>query len=232
MRHRKDLFISMKLLLVSDTEDKALWDYYSPSRVEGIDLIISCGDLDPEYLQFLVTMINRPLLYVRGNHDRYYDDNPPCGCTCIEDSIYDFRGLRIIGLGGSMRYKPGMDQYSENQMRGRIRRLAPQIRLRNGFDLLVTHAPAKGWGDLDDLPHRGFDCFNNLLENWCPAYMVHGHVHRAYGSFRRRRTHTSGTVIIIACQSHILEIGAESHPPQGKTGSFLYDLYMSVKKNS
>ena len=104
----------MKILLIADEENKALWDHYDSSRTEGVDLIISCGDLHPDYLQFLVTMTNCPLLYVRGNHDGVYDRNPPDGCISIDDRIYDYRGLRILGLGGSMRYRPGGDMYTES----------------------------------------------------------------------------------------------------------------------
>ena len=52
----------MKILAVSDVECPALWDYYRPERVAGVDLIISCGDLKREYLEFLVTMTNKPVL--------------------------------------------------------------------------------------------------------------------------------------------------------------------------
>ena len=96
----------MKILFVSDVPDKALWDYFQPSRSEGVELIISCGDLPAEYLEFLVTMVNRPLLYVHGNHDSGYEQHPPQGCQCIDDKVVTAGGLRILGLGGSMRYKP------------------------------------------------------------------------------------------------------------------------------
>lgn len=45
----------MKILVISDIEAPALWDYFHPSRLDGIDLILSCGDLDPRYLSFLAT---------------------------------------------------------------------------------------------------------------------------------------------------------------------------------
>jgi hypothetical protein len=61
-------------------------------------------------------MTNVPLLYVRGNHDRGYDRKPPLGCTDIDDKIYDFNGLRILGLGGSIRYHEGPDMYTEAEM--------------------------------------------------------------------------------------------------------------------
>ena len=95
----------MKILVIADEESKSLWDFYTPRKLKGIDLIISCGDLSPDYLEFLVTMANRTLLYVRGNHDTVYDRKPPKGCVCIDEMIYNHNGLRIAGLGGSMRYK-------------------------------------------------------------------------------------------------------------------------------
>ena len=62
----------MKILTVSDEESPALWDYYVPGRLADYDLILSCGDLKPEYLSFLVTMAKCPVLYVHGNHDTNY----------------------------------------------------------------------------------------------------------------------------------------------------------------
>lgn len=222
----------MKILVVADEEEKSLWDYYTPEKTAGVDLIISCGDLSAEYLEFLVTMTNCPLVYVRGNHDRDYDRRPPEGCNNIENKIYDFQGLRILGLGGSMRYKEGSDMYTESEMRARISRMNRSIVLRNGFDVLVTHAPARGYGDMSDLPHRGFECFNTLLMKWKPKYMLHGHVHRSYGAanFEREQMHESGTRIINACGSCLLNIADDEHPGRGRTGSALYDLYISLQE--
>ena len=113
----------MKILVVADDESKSLWDFYTPRKLKGIDLIISCGDLSPDYLEFLVTMSNRTLLYVRGNHDTVYDRKPPGGCVCIDEMIYNHNGLRIAGLGGSMRYKESSDMYTESEMTSRVSRL-------------------------------------------------------------------------------------------------------------
>ena len=220
----------MKILAVSDREEKALWDFFDPERLAGVDLILSCGDLHPDYLQFLVTMTRAELLYVRGNHDGKYDRNPPLGCISVEDRLYNYKGLRILGLGGSMRYKDGGDMYTEAEMRRRIRKVMPQIRMANGFDILLTHAPAKGLGDMEDLPHRGFDCFHELIEKYRPAYMLHGHVHQEYGKFERERRHPAGTRVINTCGYVTLEIGEDEYPPEGKTGSPIYDWYISWKR--
>ena len=65
----------MKILAVADEESAALWDYYEPEKFQGVDLILSAGDVKAEYLEFLVTMTNLPLLYIRGNHDDCYKTN-------------------------------------------------------------------------------------------------------------------------------------------------------------
>lgn len=187
----------MKILVIADEESKSLWEHYSPEKLEGVELIISCGDLSAEYLEFLATMVKCPILYVPGNHDHRYVEAPPGGCENIDGRVYKFKGVRILGLGGSMKYKPGPYMYTEREMKLRILKATPSILFNAGFDILVTHAPAKGFGDMDDLPHRGFDCFNKLLKRWHPLYMLHGHVHATYGGkFRRTAEHPTGTTVI------------------------------------
>lgn len=187
----------LHILVLADQKSKSLYDYYDPERVKGIDLIISCGDLPPEYLSFFVTLCNVPLLYVRGNHDKKYEEKPPEGCICIEDDIYVHEGIRILGLGGSMEYIPGAsDQYTEQQMRRRVKRLWFKLWKHKGFDILVAHAPAYHVNDMEDLPHRGFSVFRTLMEKYEPKFFFHGHVHANYGrNFKRQDTYANTTVI-------------------------------------
>ena len=70
----------MKLLSVSDYVVSTLNDNFDAERFPNIDLILSCGDLPPEYLSYLFSSFNAPLYYVRGNHDIRYDSKPPDGC--------------------------------------------------------------------------------------------------------------------------------------------------------
>ena len=72
-------------MVIADEESKYLWDFFDKSKLEGVDLIISCGDLNPNYLSFLTTFAAAPVLYVHGNHDEKYDRTPPEGCICIDD---------------------------------------------------------------------------------------------------------------------------------------------------
>lgn len=195
----------MKILVLSDVPSKWLYDFFEKEKLDEYDLILSCGDLPAEYLSFLVTFSKGPLLYVHGNHD-HYDKKPPEGCICIEDQIYEFNGVRILGLGGSMRYKPGENQYTEREMRKRVRKLFWPLVKSKGFDILLTHSPAKDLGDLDDWPHRGFEVFHELLQKHKPKYFVHGHVHLNYGGRTPREQQYLETTVINAYEKWVIEM--------------------------
>ncbi len=199
----------MKILLLADEESSYLYDHYQPGRLKEYDLMISCGDLKANYLSFLVTMGRAPLLYVHGNHDGGYAVKPPEGCDCIEDKIVTVNGLRILGLGGSVRYNKGPHQYSEKEMQRRIRRLRFRLWRSKGVDIVVTHAPVRGYGDQDNYVHRGFQVFAEFLETYKPKYWVHGHVHKSYGAVTEKEIQCGETTIINACGRYVLEIPDE-----------------------
>ena len=195
----------MKILALADEESAYLWDYFEKSKLEGIDLIISCGDLNPKYLSFLATFTKAPVIYVHGTHDKKYKNIPPEGCICIEDEIYVYKGVRILGLGGSMKYNSDECQYTEREMRKRVRKLRWKLFRSKGFDILVTHAPAFGLNDGEDLPHRGFQVFNTLIEKYNPKYFLHGHVHMRYGRKHVRFDTCKDTKVINAVERCVFE---------------------------
>ena len=190
----------MKLLLISDEEDRYLWDYYRPGRLSDVDLILSAGDLPAKYLSFLTCFTDAPIVYIHGNHDDRYEKEPPEGCLCADGKIVLVKGVRILGLGGSIRYRPdAVHMYSEKEMAGRISALHRKLRATGGFDILLTHTPIRGLGDQEDLAHRGFECFGPLLDAWRPAVMVHGHVHQSYtGAHFVRQRDWNGIPVINA----------------------------------
>ena len=195
----------MKILAISDMESKFLWDYYQPGMLDDIELILSAGDLDSAYLSFLVTMAHCPLLYVHGNHDTNYPVKPPEGCICIEDEIYVHQGIRILGLGGSMKYNQGMYQYTEKEMSRRLFRLAFPLLYHKSFDILLTHSPIRGFHDKEDPAHRGFRIFDTLLRKYHPRYIIHGHVHSNYGRDFIRVDQYEGVTVINACEKYVFE---------------------------
>ena len=206
----------MKILAISDEEIPALWDYYTPGRLDDYDLIISCGDLKADYLSFLVTMAHCPVLYVHGNHDEGYTRNPPEGCDCIDDGIVEYRGVRIMGLGGCKWYHEGPYQYTEEQMRRRIRKLRFPLWKTKGVDIVVTHAPPKGLGDVEDPAHHGFQALVELLDKYNPKYLLHGHVHLRYSQENIRNLEHNGSHIINVCPRYTIEIPDRPYDPKQK----------------
>ena len=177
-----------------------------PGKLKDYDLILSCGDLKSDYLSFLVTVARCPLLYVHGNHDTGYSRRPPLGCDCIDDKLVVYNGLRILGLGGCRRYHPGAHQYTEKEMRRRIRKLRFRLWLSGGVDIVVTHAPAQGVGDGEDPAHKGFEAFLLLLDKYKPQYLLHGHMHLSYGQDQTRVRSYGSTTVINTTERYELEI--------------------------
>lgn len=206
----------MRILAVSDIVDPVLYDRYDAAwwQSQHVDLIISCGDLPADYLSFLVSAFNVPLFYVPGNHDGGYHDAPPEGCDSIDGRLVTWNDLHLLGLGGSLRYNGGPEQYAEWEMELRALRLKPAIWRAGRLDLVVTHAPPRLTSDhpapatllshgalpetaVEDSPrpsypgdgpdhvHQGFHAFNNLIQAHHPRYLLHGHTHLLYGRARR-----------------------------------------------
>lgn len=187
------------VLAVSDETVEFLWS----DRVRDlqVDLILGAGDLPFSYLEFLSDQVNAPCVFVPGNHDidlsGYSETSSgwtrsgmpaqwpgPSGAVNADGRIVTAAGLRVAGLGGSMRYNSGPNQFSERQQRRRARSLIWRNSWQSlfpghhaGVDVLLTHSPARGIGDAEDQPHRGFDCFHPLIESLGPAVMIHGHIH-------------------------------------------------------
>lgn len=196
----------MRILLLADEESKYYWDFFEKQKLEGIDLIISCGDLAPQYLEFLATFAKVPILYVHGNHDYCYDDTPPGGCICIDDDIYVHEGFRIMGLGGCMCYNMGAYQFTEKDMKKRIKKLKRKLRKHKGIDILITHAPAYRINDSTDLPHTGFQAFKDLMDEYKPKLFAHGHVHINYGRDFKRLSTYNETIVVNAFEKYIIDI--------------------------
>ena len=150
-------------------------------RYNDIELVVSCGDMPSVYLEFITSVLNVPLLYVRGNHDTHYDERPPGGEN-LHLRLVEYGGLSFVGLEGSMRYNDSSIQYSELQMLQMVVKMWLRLRYRRsrrgrGVDVLVTHSPPYGIHDLDDLPHTGFKALLRFMDWFRPRYLLHGHVH-------------------------------------------------------
>ncbi len=185
----------MKILCVSDQVDPVVYSPRVRERFRDVDMVLSAGDLPMEYLGFITSMLNKPLVFVAGNHDLgALSMAGPWSTVFAPDPLSDhgaidtgFRitgqeGLIILGLPGSMLYNRGPNQYSEFSMVLHILLLAPRLllnRLLRGraVDLVLTHAAPRGIHDRDDPCHRGFRSFLWLMRTFRPRWLIHGHIH-------------------------------------------------------
>jgi uncharacterized protein len=179
----------MKILSISDVELNQLYSPQIVDRFSQADIIVSCGDLPFYYLEYIVSMLNKPLYFVKGNHAPAFEYGPswekqfPLGGTNMHRKVTSTNeGLLLAGIEGCLRYNTGPHQYTQNEMWLNVFRLVPQLffnRLRFGryLDLFITHAPAWKIHDADDRPHQGIKAFRWLDNVFQPTYHIHGHVH-------------------------------------------------------
>lgn len=178
----------IKALALSDILLDVVYSPWISSRFNEIDLLIGCGDLPYYYLEYILTTLNRPLFYVRGNHSyliEYTTSGPkshPQGGVDLHRRVVAHNGLILAGVEGSLRYRKGPYQYTQEEMWLHVLKLVPKLlwnRAVRGkyLDIFVTHAPPWGIHDQSDRPHQGIRAFRWLLNVFQPAYHFHGHIH-------------------------------------------------------
>ncbi len=220
----------MKILCVSDQIDPLVYSNSAKERYKDVEFVISAGDLPMEYLEFIVSSLNKPVHFVFGNHNLdefgFYHRTPSGqyrnpfastgfsghGATYLGFRTLTEGGILLAGASGSVRYNDGFNQYTDRQMRWRLIKMIPSLvlnRLRYGryLDILVTHASPAGIHDKNDPCHRGFPCFLWFMRTFKPRYLVHGHIH-LYDLQDVRVSRYMDTTVINAYSHFILDTGA------------------------
>jgi len=184
----------MRALVICDKVEPILYSAGIQQHVGKVDLVISCGDLPHYYLEFIMTMLGRPMYYVAGNHarevefqagkgDAWQGITEPMGAVNLHMRTIKEGSLLLAGLEGSIRYNSAPNfQYTQSEMWWNIYRLAPRLlmnRIHYGryLDVLVAHSPPWGIHDQDDRPHQGFKSFLAFMRWFKPRYLLHGHIH-------------------------------------------------------
>ncbi len=198
----------MKVLAVSDVEVDMIYSPLITQRFKDVDLVIGCGDLPYYYLEYIISMLNRPLYFVRGNHaPRFMEEGvggertyPWGGIDLHRRVVRDDSGLLMAGIEGSLNYNQGRYQYTQGQMWGMVLAMVPRLyinRMLYGryLDILVTHAPLWHIHDKEDLPHQGVKAFRWLVEVFKPTFALHGHIH-VYQQYDTTETTYCGTKVI------------------------------------
>ncbi len=179
----------MKILAVSDIELGFIYNLQVAQRFKDIDILFGCGDLSYYYLEFLVSMLDKPLYYVRGNHASRIEittageRSSPWGAVDLHRKVIRTEdGLLLAGIEGCNRYNKGDHQYTQAEMWQMVLSMVPSLlynRIRYGrfLDIFVSHAPPWQIHDMDDLPHQGIKAFRWLIKVFQPRYHLHGHIH-------------------------------------------------------
>jgi Icc-related predicted phosphoesterase len=217
----------VKILCISDQIDPLVYSPSIKTRFSDIDLILCAGDLPLDYLDYIISSLNKPLYFVFGNHHtedlRYFKrtwDSPliednreffACGAVHAGSKVLTEGKFIIAGLGGSMRYNKGANQFTELQMFMEALKLVPKLwwnRLFHGrfLDILLTHAPPKGIHDKNDKCHWGFKTYLWFMKTFKPKYLVHGHIH-LYDLSAVRCTKWEKTTVINAYGHYVIDLG-------------------------
>ena len=206
----------MKILAVSDVVLERLHSAQVTGLFQGIDMVLGCGDLPYGYLEFLVSMLNVPLLFVPGNHDpEFNQDNPAAradGCDLLDRRVTRVRGLNLAGLGGSIRYKPTPpNQYTQSQMYLRLFSILPallwqRIQTGSGLDIMIAHSPPHGIHDDTDQAHVGFRAFRDIIRVFKPRYFLHGHTLVYKSNLLPPVTRVGATTVINVYPYKLLEV--------------------------
>lgn len=207
----------MKILSVSDQVDPRLYSKGIKERYQDVAFVISCGDLPYEYLEYILSGLNKPLFFVHGNHDRYKrileDDTRsfPLGGDNLHGKIIREQSLLLAGVEGSIKYnRKTRYQYTQGEMWSHVLRLVPGLlynKLVHGrfLDIFVTHAPPRGIHEGKDWTHQGIGAFRWLINTFQPSFHLHGHVH-VYRPDTIQETRLGKTLVINTFKSRITEI--------------------------
>ena len=203
----------MKILCVSDQIDPLIYTNSLKQRYSDVDIVLSAGDLPLDYLDFIMSTLNKPVFFVFGNHYAAMNEikMQSYGAAHVDSRLIKEDGLIIAGLGGSMKYNNGENQYTDFQMKLRILKLIPALlfnRLFKGryLDILLTHAPPLGIHDRKNLCHRGFRDFLWFMRVFKPKYLIHGHIH-LYDYSERRTSKYCDTLVVNAFSHYIIDTG-------------------------
>lgn len=207
--------MKIKVLIISDWVETIIYSENIRERFSDIDFIISCGDLPFNYLDFIVTNLNKPLFFVFGNHVKCKINAdgkaiPPPGFINIHKKIMKINNLWIAGHHGSLWYNGGPYQYRQFQVFMNCLVLGIKIFIRKLFqkkeiDIFISHAPPYKYNDRNDLCHRGFKAFILFHKIFKPKYHVHGHIHIIHNNEKRKIIYKD-TEIINCSGYYVLEV--------------------------
>lgn len=184
-----------KLVILSDTHEQG-----RKIVVPDGDILIHCGDLTyrgtvnsiAEELNWFTSLPHKYKIYIAGNHDFSFQDywrkhkilEEFSELIYLEDSGCEINGIKFWGSP----VQPFFFNWAFQKHRGdALRKHWEQI--PEGIDVLITHGPPKGFGDINHRDERfGDEDLLNRVLVVKPKYHVYGHAHHGYGRYENADT--------------------------------------------
>jgi Icc-related predicted phosphoesterase len=201
----------IRFLVASDAPEPALQHVENRDAIGHLDGIIGCGDLEPEWLEFLADAFNTPLVYVRGNHDhggQWHDRPLPVPAWLEAGRIEELAGILIVGLEWPGVGQPGNQRRPWAAWRQALR-IARKLIVARRWQrplIVISHVPPAGVGDASDAYHVGFTAYRWLLDRLAPPVWLHGHTTTA--SVTRLVERSGPTVVANATGALVVELTA------------------------
>ena len=93
----------MKILCVSDFVDPLIYNQNVKESFSDIDIILCAGDLPMDYIDFIVSVFNKPTYFIFGNHNlkefHYYHKNADSSAKYIDAYNHSTHGHGATYLG-------------------------------------------------------------------------------------------------------------------------------------
>jgi Icc-related predicted phosphoesterase len=171
-------------------------------EIPRCDLLLIAGDICPlanhdidfqsEWLattfqDWLCRVPARKVVSIAGNHDWVFqiepESVPELPWTYLQDSGCEFEGLRIYGTP----WTPPFCDWAFNATEAELEGLFSRIPF--GLDILLSHGPPYGIGDLNSERQRcGSMALRLEVSHKSPKVLVNGHIHEGYGHYRLGET--------------------------------------------
>ena len=196
----------MKITFISDTHTK----HEEISKdLPGGDLIIHAGDLmnsgyEPiditrfvNWYSSLLTMDYKHRVFIAGNHDRMFEDNPELtkelinaysgGLIYLKDQTHVIDGVKIYGSP----WQPEFYDWAFNLPRNGWELEQRWKDIPDNTDMLITHGPPYGYLDVPGGKkfQVGCELLRERVDAIPPKIHVFGHIHGSAGYYFNGHTH-------------------------------------------